>query len=118
VNDGFSIEFVSRRGSAAVFELGGEVDMANAEDVRGRLLDAPGSETSLILDLANLRYLDSAGIRMFFDLSEQLAREGRILVLAVASDAPVRKVLSITKLDTLVRIHDDVAGALEAAGAV
>jgi anti-anti-sigma factor len=117
VNGDFTIELVERRDTAAVFELGGEVDMANAEDAHSRILEALGRESSVVLDLDNLRYLDSAGVRLFFDLSEELARDGRLLVLVVTSGAPVRKVLSITKLDLLVRVHDDVAGALEAAGA-
>jgi len=118
VNDGVSIEFVDHRGTTAVVELGGEIDMANAGDIGSRLLNMPGAETCLVLDLERLDYLDSAGIRMLFDLSEQLARQGKLLLLAVATDAPVRRVLSITKLDMLVPVHDDVGGALEAAGVV
>jgi hypothetical protein len=53
---------------------------------------------------------------MLFDTSERLGREGRRLALVIADDAPVRRVLSITKLDTLIDVHQDVAGAVAAAG--
>jgi anti-anti-sigma factor len=86
--------------------------MANADDVGSELRAAVGNESNIVLDLGPLDYLDSAGMRMLFDLSEWLAREGRQLVLAVALDSPVRKVLSITKLDTLVPVHEDVREAL------
>jgi anti-anti-sigma factor len=112
--DDVSIDFDPRDG-ATVVKLGGEIDMANVDDVSRRLLSMPHEADSLVLDLEHLRYIDSAGIRMLFELSEQLARDGTRLVLAVAVDAPVRRVLSITKLDTLVPIRDDVVTAVEAA---
>ena len=112
--DDVSIDFDSRDG-ATVVKLGGEIDMANVDDVSRRLLSVPHETDSLVLDLEDLRYIDSAGIRMLFDISEQFARDGTRLALAVAIDAPVRRVLSITKLDTLVLVRDDVVAAVDAA---
>jgi anti-anti-sigma factor len=90
--------------------------MANAAEVEEQLVSIGNGGGPVVLDLQGLRYVDSAGIRMLFDAYERLGREGRLLTLAVAADAPVRRVLSITKLDTLVVVHDDVEGAVAAAG--
>jgi anti-anti-sigma factor len=91
--DDVSIDFDSRDG-ATVAKLDGEIDMANVDDVSRRLLSMPDEADSLVLDLEHLRYIDSAGIRMLFELSEQLARDGTRLVLAVAVDAPVTPALA------------------------
>jgi anti-anti-sigma factor len=118
VVEGFSVELVGRRDGATIVKLSGEVDMACADDVREHLLEVFGDQASLVVDLDGLRYVDSAGIRMLFDLSERLARQDRSLALAVAADAPVRRVLSITRLDTLVPLYDGVEAALVAAGSL
>ncbi len=114
VNDGVSID-LDRRDGVVVLAVRGEVDMANATDVSTRLLSASGDGSSIVLDLGELTYIDSAGIRMLFDLSEQLGRDQRQLVLAVGHDAPVRRALEITKLDTLVAVASSLTAAVEAA---
>jgi anti-anti-sigma factor len=114
VDDGVSID-LDRRDGVVVLRVRGEVDMANATDTSTRLLSASGDGSSIVLDLGELTYIDSAGIRMLFDLSEQLARDQRRLVLAVGHDAPVRRALEITKLDTLVAVASSLTAAVEAA---
>jgi anti-anti-sigma factor len=108
---------VSARDGVTVVSLGGEIDMANAGSVARRVRAADDSSAPLVLDLGSLGYIDSAGIRMLFDLSEQLAKDGRRLVIAVAGDAPVRRALAITKLDTLVRVRDALDDAVHEARA-
>ncbi len=114
VDDGVSID-LDRRGGVVVLAVRGEIDMANATDVSTRLLTASGDSSSIVLDLGELTYIDSAGIRMLFDLSEQLGRDQRQLVLAVGPDAPVRRALEITKLDTLVTVESSLTAAVAAA---
>jgi anti-sigma B factor antagonist len=106
---------VSARDGVTVVSLGGEIDMANAASVTRRIRAGDEGPSPLVLDLGSLGYIDSAGIRMLFDLSEQLAKDGRRLVLAIAADAPVRRALAITKLDTLVRVCDAVDDAVHEA---
>jgi anti-anti-sigma factor len=108
---------VGAREGVTVVSLGGEIDMANAGGVARRVRAVDEAPSPLVLDLSTLGYIDSAGIRMLFDLSEQLAKDGRRLVLAAAADAPVRRVLAITKLDTLVRVCDALDDAVHEARA-
>jgi anti-sigma B factor antagonist len=114
--DEVSIDASAHEGITVV-SLGGEIDMANAGSVARRVRAVGASPSPLVLDLNALGYIDSAGIRMLFDLSEQLSRDGRGFVLAASADAPVRRVLAITKLDTLVPVRDAVDDAVEAARA-
>ncbi len=54
-------------------ELTGEVDLSNAEGVESALLEAIDSRTTRVwIDLRNVSYLDSAGLRVLFLLAERL----------------------------------------------
>jgi anti-anti-sigma factor len=83
--------------------LAGEVDMSNAAELRGRLagLAAP----HLVLDLAELIFFDSSGIRMVLELWRQRMAAGQSLRLVVAPESPVRRVLTVTEVDRIVPVH-------------
>jgi anti-anti-sigma factor len=113
---GYRLSFVRADGELAVVELSGEVDMANADRVRRELVAAvPHDCRAMVLDLRSVSYLDSAGIRMLFDVSEQLAERGATVAVSVPADASMRRILAITRLDTLVPVRDSVDEAAEAA---
>jgi anti-anti-sigma factor len=112
----FRVSPIRHEGELVALEVSGEIDMANAERVRSALLDAvPAGSTAIVLDLANLLYLDSAGVRLLFEVSEQLAGEGVALAASAPPDSSVRRILAITKLDTLVPVRDSIDEAAAAA---
>jgi len=67
---------------AATLAVGGEVDMATAPQLRARL-DAVIAATSgnVVVDLADVTFLDSAGVVVFVAAQRQLNATGRRLVL-------------------------------------
>ncbi len=75
----------------------GEVDLANVDDIRDRILlevgDDPGS---VVLDLGPTRYLDSSGIRMLFEIDEQFSVRRIPLHLVVPETGFVHRVLDLT----------------------
>jgi anti-sigma B factor antagonist len=100
--------------SVDVMRLGGEVDLGNSRDVAEALLDHVSEDSpGLVIDLSGLRYVDSAGIRLFVELSERLRRNRQTLALAVPSDAPIHRTLSIVKMELLVPVHESVEDAVE-----
>jgi anti-anti-sigma factor len=112
-----TILLATQQGPAAIVQISGEVDMANVDNVRAEVLDAaPEDAEHVVLDLDRLVYLDSAGVRMFFDLSEDLAAGGRSLALALPPGDAIRRVLAITKLDTLIPVRDTLEEAAAARG--
>ena len=116
VNDGVSID-LDRRDGVVVLAVRGEVDMANATDVSTQLLSASGDGSSIVLDLGELTYIDSAGIRRLFDLSEQLGRDQRQLGARrrARRTRAFGALVDITKLDTLVAVASSLTAAVEAA---
>ena len=80
--------------NVVVARLEGEVDMSNASDL-GAAITAhiPSDARGLVLDLAAVGYVDSAGIHVLFELRERLTRRGQQIRLAMADDSPVATAL-------------------------
>jgi anti-sigma B factor antagonist len=87
---------VSMRDGIAVARLVGEIDMSNADELRIALASAmPTDARAMVLDLSGVDYLDSAGIRLIYLVSEDFgARRQRTHVVA-PPDSVVADVLRI-----------------------
>jgi anti-anti-sigma factor len=85
---------VDRAPEGVLVTLRGEIDVANADDVRSQLEDAI-SAPMLTIDLSRLDYLDSAGIRALFAVSECAATRSCSCRIVVRDDSPVRRVLDV-----------------------
>jgi anti-anti-sigma factor len=96
-----------------VVTLSGSLDAMTSsklEGVIGDLLDK--GTTELILDLNDVSYISSAGLRVILQAAQQLYQKGRIFVTRPQSQ--VREILEMTGLDTVVPIHDKLETAREA----
>jgi anti-anti-sigma factor len=92
---------IERAGDRTVVAGVGELDLASAEDfaaaVRTHLADGP-----VLLDLAELAFIDSAGIRILDTLLREVGRDPGVLAIRSELQAPVVQVLRITgMLDAL-----------------
>jgi anti-anti-sigma factor len=96
-----------RPGNVRHLGVVGEVDLANVERVRDAILRAlTGDPALVVLDLAETTYLDSAAIAMLFRLSQRLGHRRQDLSLVVPADSPVRAVLRLTRIDTVIPLYD------------
>ena len=101
--------------NAVVVELGGRMDAASAPEAEHKLMELIGrGETRLVLDLADLEYVSSAGLRVFLLVAKRLrAARGR-LALAAARDA-IREVFELAgfaDLFTFVATREEAQAAL------
>jgi anti-anti-sigma factor len=105
-------------GSVPVCEVRGELDASNVEYVREQILDAATSEApGMVIDLTETTYLDSAGVRILFELARRLRSRRQELRIAVPTDGIVRRVLVLTALGDVVPLEtvaDDAVQALQA----
>jgi anti-anti-sigma factor len=77
--------------------LAGEIDMANATDVEQQLVDAISNQlTAVTLDLGDLDYIDSAGLRLLFSLGSRLDTLQITLRLVVPERSPIRRVIDLS----------------------
>ena len=92
-----------------VARLVGEIDLANAREIRAELTPAiPNSALGVVLDLTPTTYLDSSGIQLVFELAERLAERQQQLRLVVPEGVPIRRVLRVVELDSTVPIDTAV----------
>ena len=110
------VQVVDRHeGSVTVCEIRGELDASNVDQVLERVVgsvanDAPG----MVLDLGDTTYLDSAGVRILFELARRLRTRRQELRIAVPGDGIVRRVLVLTALADVVPLDDDVEASVRA----
>jgi anti-anti-sigma factor len=83
-------------GDVLVARLHGEIDMANADDLRAQIVGAvPNSALGVVVDLTDVTYLDSSGVRLLFELSDRLGGRQQGLRLVAPEDAQLRRVLGV-----------------------
>lgn len=91
---------IGREGDVVVARLDGDIDLANAPIVSARVLESVSNDArGLVLDLSDVRYIDSVGIRMLFTFVRSLHASRQAMAVAVPQDSPVQKLLKITHLD-------------------
>jgi anti-anti-sigma factor len=97
-----------------VATLSGEIDISNADKVTNALTRMPNTLHGLVVDLTELTYLDSAGVRMLYELGKRLTLRSQSLVVVSPSGRPPRRVLELTGLPERVRVVETLAEANEA----
>jgi len=113
-NDGTDnpVRQVTRDGDALIVAVVGDVDMRRSTAFQQSLtavLDEMPDR--IILDLAEVRYMDSSGLAGLIKLLSNVRRL-EIGLWLCRPTAPVRNLLEITRLDTVFRVVDTLAEAL------
>ena len=95
-----------------VVTLPGEIDMANARQVRQRLYAVLAAGAPIVVaDMAATRFCDSMGLRALVLAHKQATASGAELRVVIPSPAILR-IMDITKLDTVLHIYPSAEEAL------
>jgi len=107
---------IRRDGKVAILELHGVLDVEGAPTLQAALrtvLDEEGGGTSVIVDLADVPFMDSSGLGVLIGAYRRLnGIGGRIALLNAAS--AVRTVLELTRTERLFEMYDTLAEAVDA----
>ncbi len=91
-----------------VLKVTGEVDLRTSPQLRELLLEAAEqTEGALLLDLADVSYMDSSGVGTMVYVKREIERDSRQMIL-VGLQPRVRSVFEITHLDKFFKIVDRV----------
>ena len=91
---------IDQREDVVIARLEGDIDLANTPTLSATILEAvPNDAFGLVVDLSDVRYIDSVGIRMLFTFGRSLHDSRQGMAIAVPADSPVQKLLKITHLD-------------------
>jgi len=104
---------VERRPDATIVTVIGEVDLANAAELRTVLIDvlATTPDTHLVVDLSGVGFLDSTGIGVMVGAHKRVTTAGGRFSAVVATPV-VRKVLQTTGLMRAWHVTESVEDAL------
>jgi anti-anti-sigma factor len=106
---------VTEQDGCVVVGVEGELDMSTADQLLDTLSVAgAGHSVDLVLDLADLRFCDSAGLAVFVKTHNDLDAAGHRLV--IARPVPeVARILELSGLSQVIPTKDDLAEACAAA---
>ena len=99
--------------SGYILHVRGEVDLLTAPSFRGHLMQLVGRGRSIIVDCAQLQYLDMKGVHVLEECHREANQLGQRLVL-VGSYPIVHKILAIIKLNQRIPVVDSLGEALKA----
>jgi anti-sigma B factor antagonist len=106
---------VERHEDVQVVRVAGEVDISNASRLEADISDVvPNDATGLVIDLSDTHYLDSAGIRMLFELHGRLEDRRQRLGAVVPADSLIRGALVVTEVDKALLIRETFNDAMAA----
>ncbi len=107
---GFQVE---KSDGITVVDVEGQLIVGNRQELKQKILEElEGGERKFVIDFANTGYIDSSGLGVLVSLSKKIREKGGELRLAALNE-DLRTLFELTKLDTLFKIADTRAKALE-----
>jgi anti-anti-sigma factor len=101
-------------GDVRVARLIGELDLSNASDIADALAAAAEEAVlGMVIDMSGLTHIDSAGVRLLFDLRRRLSVRRQALALAVPRDARIRDVLEMAAMHETVPVTATIDEAVD-----
>ena len=96
-----------------VAQLSDDIDLSNAEKLYRDMLEGMGHDAvGLVVDLSEVRHLDSAGIRMIHKLGGWLAQRRLELRVVVPKTSSIRRVLELSCFDAHLPVTDSIDSAM------
>lgn len=94
------------RDGIVVVHVRGEIDLSNAEELHGRIHREVRGAPRAVVDLAEVAYIDSQGLRLLKRLADQLDGEGARLEVVAPPDTVARDVLDLTRMGEDIVVRD------------
>jgi anti-sigma B factor antagonist len=105
---------VEHQDGVVVLVVGGEIDVATAPVLDTAIVDVLAQEPSaLVIDLAAVEFLGSAGLRLLVQTKDKLNGSGP---LAVVATGLVSRPIQLIGLDNVISLHKTRDDALTAVG--
>ena len=99
---------IKQEGTTAVIAFEGEVDLEHSPTAPKVLLDCVEQGHDVVVDMAEVAYIDSSGIASLVEALQTARRKHTRFSLAAVSPAAMR-VFQLARLDRVFTIHPTVA---------
>jgi anti-sigma B factor antagonist len=99
--------------NATIFDISGDIDLANSPEVRKALLHEvrDNRRSRVVLNLSEVRYIDSSGVASLVE-SLKASRDIGSRFILVGLSGPAREVLQLSRLLKVFEIYDTEVEAL------
>jgi anti-sigma B factor antagonist len=104
-----STRFERSDGLLLVF-LSGEIDLSNSRQLHHELEVAVEGHARVVIDLTEITYLDSQGLRLIKQLSDKVDASGSELQLVAPPGTFARQVFEMARMSDYVQIRDRLEG--------
>jgi len=94
---------LNRNDTQLTVNIHGRLDTLTAPELEEKLEDALDGVEELVFDLEGLKYISSAGLRVFLSVIKQMEEQGEMKVKNVCSD--VMEVFEVTGFTDLLNIE-------------
>ena len=102
-----------REKEATVVAVKGRLDASSAPQFEKEISDLiTGTMAHFVVDLGQLEYISSAGLRVILSIAKQLEKKGGKIFLANLTDQ-VQEVFEISGFSAIIPIHSSVDSALD-----
>jgi anti-sigma B factor antagonist len=86
---------LSANGDRALLRVAGEIDLGTARDFAEALLQATDAAASIDVDLVEVAFMDSTGLRALLEARKRAQAAGGGVALAVRDGSPVARLLDL-----------------------
>jgi anti-sigma B factor antagonist len=106
-------------GPVPLIRLDGELDLSTVTQLTGAIerAAAPARRPRLVVDLTGLEFCDSTGLRALICAVREVEVLGGRVVVAVAPDGPLDRLVELAGLREFLRVADSPEAALRRLGA-
>ncbi|HVL32536.1 MAG TPA: STAS domain-containing protein [Actinomycetota bacterium] len=99
----------------AVMHLEDEIDISNSRSTLKTILGGvPTDSIGVVVDLTGVRYIDSSGVRILFQIADTMSAGRRHLAISVPEGSPLRRLLSVTQMSAVTPVCATVDEARKA----
>ena len=89
-----------------LIEVSGDIDLANADEIERQITSAVTNQaTAATLDLAQVTYIDSSGIRLLFNLGARLRTAQIVLTVNAPPGTAARSLIEVAGLPASVDVQ-------------
>jgi anti-sigma B factor antagonist len=112
--DEFALTSAYLGGDAYVVSVSGDLDLATAPQLRDELAHAAAEGgTEIVVDLLRVPFVDSVALGVLVEASKRTKARGGVFRV-VCDDRRIARIIEITGLDRVLRLHPTLREALEA----
>ena len=90
-----------------LLELSGEIDLHHSPELREMILDSLKNGKSLLIDMAEVSYIDSSGIASLVE-GFQTAKTAKLAYGLLSISGPALQVLTLTRLDKVFTLYESI----------